>query len=463
MHHDCASSSAERNMTFDPPSGGGQSLFAFDGENAADTAEIDDERSIYYDCAPAIASTSHITNRRDAFVSYQSMHDTLIGGMGNSNSRVEGKGTIELYSQCDGEKYALKLPDVLYIPTNKHNLLSLGRWTAVGGRFIGEDGSLSLISKSGKCVARGTKMENNMYQMRFTIRKPSAVTVTDHYTTVGALTHIDLSGKYEDPSVNGHQYHLLFVDEWARYTTVDFLKSESQVTEKVKNYLSYLRNHGREPRAIRVDGGKDIITGELRAWCAGQGIGIQMIALRSPLQIRDDDVAEEMTRTLVEMVHIMMIAKSLPAFLWEPAIAHAAYVKNMVLAPTFDDATPYQRWNNSKPNVSHLREFGAPVWIVPQGQKLRRELLPLERGHGRFFVGYDETEWPRSVKYYDAETKKVLTSRNFRFITPPEIDSEIDPEGIIVIAPNTTTREGEDLGVGGSTGPAVTQGKWLQC
>ena len=441
-------------MTFDP-SEGGQSSIAFDGENVADTTEINDEQSIYYDCAPVIAATSHITNRRDAFVSYQSMHDTQIGGMGSSNARVEGRGTIELESQCEGKKYAMTLQDVLYIPSNKHNLLSLGKWTAAGGRFIGGDGTLSLISKSGKCVAQGTKMENNLYKMRFTIRKPSAV--PDRQMTVGELTHIDLSGQYGDTSVNGHHYHLLFIDEWARYMTVEFLKSESQVTEKVKNYLSYLKNHGMEPRAIRVDGGKDLITGELRAWCADRGIGIQVIALRSPLQIRDDILAEEMNRALVRLARILITAKGLPEFLWEPAIAHAAYVKNLY-DPTIEYSTPYQRWNNTKPNVSHLREFGAPVWIVPQGQELRRELLPLARGHGRAFVGYDETEGTRSVKYYDAETKKVLTSRNFRFISPRE-GLQVDPEGIIVIAPDTivTTHEGESA-AGGSTRRA-TSGK----
>jgi len=59
-------------------------------------------------------------------------------------------------------------------------------------------------------------------------------------------------------------------------------------------------------------------------------------------------------------------------------------------------------------------------------------------------VGYDETEWTRSVKYYDTETKKVLTSRNFRFVTPPEKDSQVDPEGIIVVASDTTTLKLEE-------------------
>jgi len=68
----------------------------------------------------------------------------------------------------------------------------------------------------------------------------------------------------------------------------------------------------------------------------------------------------------------------------------------------------------------------------------------------RAFVGYYETKGSKSVKYYDAETKKVLTSGNFRLMTFPEKDSQV--EGIIVFAPDTITREGESsAGPGGST------------
>ena len=503
-----AFSPAERKVTSDLPEGG-KCVIAFDGENVADTKESD-EKSMYYDCFAVLAATSHITNRRDAFLSHQPTHDTLIEGVGSSIARAEGKGTIELESQCGGKEYVLRLQDVLYVPNNKYNIFSLGRCTAVGGQIFAKDGTLSLISNSGKCVAQGTKTENNLYKMRFTIRKPTASWETWHKryghigyadlqklldnrlvegfavdipttkpaciacaegkqsentfsafpnckTTVGELTHIDLRGKYGVTSVNGHQYYISFIDEWTRYITVEFLQSKSQATETVKRYLSYLKNHDKKPRAIRVDVGKDIVTSELSAWCAGHGVGIQMAAPRSPLQNPGSVLVEQIDRTLVGLARTMIAAKGLPEFLWEPAIAHAAYLTNRSCARTNEDpSTPYEKWNNTRPNVSHLREFGAPVWIVPQGQMFRRELPPPVKGHGRAFVGYDKTriEGSKSVKhsckYYDAETKKVLTSGNFRFMTFPEKDSQV--EGIIVVAPDTITREGESsAGPGGST------------
>ncbi len=92
----------------------------------------------------------------------------------------------------------------------------------------------------------------------------------------------------------------------------------------------------------------------------------------------------------------------------------------------------------TKPNVSHLREFGAPVWVLLQGQKVPRKMESKSRR--RVFVGYDDGS--KSVKYYNAETRKILTSRNFRFLS---LTSDETPPEPMVITPDTPG-EGESEG-----------------
>jgi hypothetical protein len=70
---------------------------------------------------------------------------------------------------------------------------------------------------------------------------------------------------------------------------------------------------------------------------------------------------------LKELARAMQIATDLPVFLWEQAIAHTAYVRNRAYSSAIKVATPYESWFNKKPDVSHLCEFGAPVWILLQG------------------------------------------------------------------------------------------------
>ena len=102
---------------------------------------------------------------------------------------------------------------------------------------------------------------------------------------------------------------------------------------------------------------------------------------------------------------------------------------------TLKGTTPYELWFQGKPYVAHLREFGTPVWVLLQGQAIERKMLP--KSQRRAYVGYEEG--PKAIKYYNAETRKVLTSRNFRFLSPP---IGIPSPEAIVVAPDVR-REGE--------------------
>jgi hypothetical protein len=97
--------------------------------------------------------------------------------------------------------------------------------------------------------------------------------------------------------------------------------------------------------------------------------------MTAPYSPSQNGVAEHMNRTLVELARAMLIAAKLPEFLWEPAVEHAAYIRNRAYTSAIK-CTPYQAWHGHKPDVSHLREFGTPVWTLLQGQKTQRKLLP---------------------------------------------------------------------------------------
>ena len=89
--------------------------------------------------------------------------------------------------------------------------------------------------------------------------------------------------------------------------------------------------------------------------------------MTAPYSPSQNSVAEWMNRMLEELAWAMRIATDLPIFLWEQAIAHTAYVRNRAYSSAIKVTTPYESWFNKKPDVSHLHEFGAPVWILLQG------------------------------------------------------------------------------------------------
>ena len=369
------------------------------------------ETLIYYDCYADSATTSHISSCREAFTTFKPTHNTLVGGVGGIQTCAEGRGTIVLESVYDGQKYTLTLRDVLYIPGNKNNLISLGRWEAAGGKYIRHDGKLTLTAKSRSHIAQGPRIANNLYKLRFTLKRPVQVenkrtnhifttqempswetwhrhfghigytglqkmyqlglvngfgmdaqtprpdcvacmegkliikpfnkSVT-HVREIGQPTHIDLWGKYDTTSIHGRQYYILFVDDASCYVTVKFLKAKSQASDHVKAYLTHLRNHGRNPHAIRVDHGKEFINENLKSWCHQQGIDINQMAPYSPPQ---NGVTEWMNHTLVKLAQTMRAVTSLPKYLWKEATAHAAYLRNRAYTTAVRGSTLYQKWH----------------------------------------------------------------------------------------------------------------------
>ncbi len=481
------------------PSDEGQ-YFNFDQDNVYNSAS-NDERVLYYDWLADSATTSHICNKREAFIAYTPIENLPIAGVGQLKTHAKGRGTVQLQSLYKGRKIILELTDVLYVPDNRHNLLSLGRWDRDGRYYTGHQGQLTLFTKEGRGMMRGTKIANNLYKMQlkympkpqtpqfsftaseppkswetwhkrfghigykglqrlldenlvegFTVDKqspkPDCAACTEakqsekpfgistrQTTKPGELTHIDVWGKYDVTSINGHQYFVLMIDDATRHIMVEFLKTKDQAAQKVKDYLTYLRTHEKMPCAIRTDRGREFLNEYLKTWCQSQGIELQTTAPYSPSQ---NGVAERMNRTLVELARAMLIAAKLPEFLWELAISHAAYLRNRAYTTAAPGATPYERWQGKKPNVSHLREFGAPVWILSQGPNVLRKMLP--KSQRKAYVGYDDGS--QSVKFYNAETRKILTSRNFRFLTLPD---QTSPPEDIEVAPDAP-REGETEG-----------------
>ncbi len=256
-------------------------------------------------------------------------------------------------------------------------------------------------------------------------------------TRPGELTHMDLWGKYDVASINGNQYYLLMIDDAARYVTVEFLKTKDQAAQKIKNYMTYLKARGKTPHAIRADRGTEFVNENLKDWCHAQGIELQVTAPYSPSQ---NGVSERMNRTLVELARAMLIAAQLPEFLWEPTVAHVTYLRNLSYTKPLAKMTPYQIWHGRKPDVTNLREFGAPVWVLLQGQKVQRKMLP--KSQRRAYVGYDKGS--KSVRYYNAATKNILTSRNFWFLSPieraPPEEIAVEPDALLEGEPGDGTR-----------------------
>jgi len=72
--------------------------------------------------------------------------------------------------------------------------------------------------------------------------------------------------------------------------------------------------------------------------------------------------------------------------------------------------TPLEAWSGTKPDVSHLQEFGCDVWIVDE-DKNRSKLAPKSKK----MIFTDFEDGPKAVHYYNAATRKIKMLQNFAF------------------------------------------------
>ena len=120
----------------------------------------------------------------------------------------------------------------------------------------------------------------------------------------------------------------------------------------------------------------------MKKWAAEKGITIKTTAPYLPSQ---NGIAERLNRTLLETARAMIIAKELPKFLWDEAIAHANYLRIQSPTQALESQMPYKAETGRKPNVRHLREFGCDIWILDESIN-RLKLDP--RSKKMIFVGF---------------------------------------------------------------------------
>lgn len=134
-------------------------------------------------------------------------------------------------------------------------------------------------------------------------------------------------------------------------------------------------------------------------------------------------------------------------FLWTEAVACAVYCLNRVLSTINTDRTPFEKWYNRKPVVSHLRIFRSKAYVhVPtvERKKLDAKSKPC------IFVGYSETQ--KAYRFWCPEKEKIIFNRDVIFC---EEDDLMIPNNFPAaqkktsdeIAPYTSLQQKENSGV----------------
>jgi GAG-pre-integrase domain len=107
----------------------------------------------------------HICNKHDSFIEYCSSN-AKVQGVRNTLSKTHGHGTVKVQAHMNDITCILILQNILYVPSNQYNLLSLRRWDSHGRHFKSSQGTLSLMNQDGRVITCGLKLKSHLYKMK---------------------------------------------------------------------------------------------------------------------------------------------------------------------------------------------------------------------------------------------------------------------------------------------------------
>ena len=222
------------------------------------------------------------------------------------------------------------------------------------------------------------------------------------------VIHSDVCGKIGTKSLSGAEYFVTFIDDHTRYSWVYPLKQKSEVFQRFQEWKAQVeRSTGEKVKILRSDNGGEYTSNEFTSFLTEQGIKHEKTIPHTPEQ---NGVAERFNRTLMEGVRTMLADSKLPHRFWAEALSTYVFLRNRSLTKALEGITPYEAWNNTKPDVSSLRAFGCTAYAhVPRIERHKFD----HKSRKCLMLGYSENR--KGYRLYDIEHKKVIHSRDVLF------------------------------------------------
>lgn len=205
-------------------------------------------------------------------------------------------------------------------------------------------------------------------------------------------------------SWNKCKYFLTLKDEASGYRRVFFMKSKEEVSSILKIFfLAAEKETGRKAISLRTDNGTEYINEKVKEVLRELNITHEL----SPPNVKQcNGMAERENRTLCDTARSLLfnadLSKTDRHLLWTEAVG-TAYLRNRVPNREITTTIPYSEWYGKKPEVTHLRVFGAKAFVrIPDST--RHKMDP--KAKKIIFVGYDR-HTDKIYRVFDFEKKIV--------------------------------------------------------
>ena len=211
-------------------------------------------------------------------------------------------------------------------------------------------------------------------------------------------------------SVDGYRSYCLIIDRKSRYITVLLTKTKEPPIAQLRTILQKLQSKVTAVHStVTTDLGGELA--KSKAFCdlmmePDVNYSLQTTGAYSSAQ---DGLAEKPNQDLARMMRSLLYGAGLNSKYWTYALRHSVYLKNRLPHSSLQYTTPYELMNQQKPDLSHLRAFGARVHFL---HKPRTKKLDRMDNVGRFMT-YKGTD--KIVYIIDDSTGKERTATHVNY------------------------------------------------
>ena len=124
--------------------------------------------------------------------------------------------------------------------------------------------------------------------------------------------------------------------------------------------------------------------------------------------------------SLEELARTMLSESFLPKYFWADAVSTTCYVMNRVLIRPILKKTPYELFNERKPNIGHLKEFGCKCYILNNGKENLGKFD--EKADNGIFLGYSLTS--QAYRVYNNRLMIVEVSPHIVFYESNHVEQK---------------------------------------
>ena len=186
-------------------------------------------------------------------------------------------------------------------------------------------------------------------------------------------THWSVDIKPKLPrSIKGNKLCFSWVDHRSRLTLHDPGKHKDEITDSLHRVRKFVLAHQRlQPGykskqgilAIHSDDEKVLTSGRFRVACEELNIKCTSSA---PYVHEQAGLIESAIKTDYTTARAIMIHARVKPYMWDDALRYVAQTRFMCITSKGlgTPKTPFEHWNGYKPDVSHLRQFGATAYHI---------------------------------------------------------------------------------------------------